>query len=77
MIIISVLVSILFIPAAVLFYFCFLMTIMLLADGGVKEGAVLKVFLEGKRRELIIIYIKFFLGGAICTLIPVLWFCYI
>ncbi len=73
---ITLLLSLLFIPALVLFYFCFLMSIMLLHDGGVAEGAVLKVFLVKHRKELRLIYLKFLSSGIICAAIPILWIYY-
>ncbi len=71
---ITLLLSLLFIPALVLFYFCFLMSIMLLCNGGIKEGAILEVFLKKHRQKLRYIYLKFLSGGVICAVIPVLWF---
>ncbi len=70
----SIIISLCFIPGLVFFYFCFLISLIFFCNGGVKEGALVEAFLNKKRQELYRVFVKFFLAGTICCLLPILWF---
>ena len=73
---ISILISLLIIPAIVFTYFSFLFIILFFFQGGIKEQAILPCFTK-KKKKLIPIWLMFFSIAIISIIIPVLWFSYI